>query len=247
MKLKDRTGEIKESKNYGLMKIIEYNGWEDIKVKFKTGSIVKTNYSNFKKGKVRDPSFPILYGIGYVGIGKYKPSIKGKKVVAYTTWVNMFERCYNPYNINKRLGYKNVFICEFFQNFQNFAEWYQENYYELPNEKVDLDKDIIKKGNKVYCPEYCSFVPRSINTLLIKCDKSRGKYPIGVSSHKNTDKYRARLGDKHLGYFSTPIKAFNFYKKEKEKQIKIMADKYKDVLNKKVYNSLMAYKVEITD
>lgn len=244
---KSRIGEIKKSKNYGLMKIIEYHSWEDIKVKFKTGSVIKTNYSNFKKGKVKDPLFPIVCGIGYIGIGKYKPSINGKKVVEYQTWHNMFERCYNPYNINKRLGYQNVFICEFFHNFQNFAKWHKENHYELLDEKVDLDKDIIKKNNKIYSPEYCSFVPQSINKLIIKCGKTRGKYPIGVSSHKNTNGYRARLGNKHLGFFSTQQKAFRAYKKEKEKQIKIMANKYKEVLNKKVYDSLIEYQIEIAD
>jgi len=44
---KDRAGEIRKGK-YGLMKIIEYNSCMDVKVKFKTGSIVKTEYSSFK-------------------------------------------------------------------------------------------------------------------------------------------------------------------------------------------------------
>jgi len=249
-KLKNRTGEIRKG-NYGLMKIIEYNGWEDIKVKFKTGSIVKTNYSNFKKGKIKDPLFPIVCNIGFMGIGKYKAQINGKHTIEYRTWQNMLERCYNPYHINRRLKYQNVIVCEFFQNFQNFAEWHQENYYELVDERIELDKDIIKKGNKIYSPEFCSFVPSSINMLMIKCDKARGKYPIGVSSRKSTKKYYSRLKvngkDKCLGLFSTPKKAFNTYKIAKENHIKIMANKYKDVLDTRVYDSLMDYKVEITD
>lgn len=30
-----------------------------------------------------------------------------------------------------------------------------------------LDKDILLKGNKVYSPETCAFVPAKINSLLI--------------------------------------------------------------------------------
>ena len=90
-----------------------------------------------------------------------------------------------------------------------------------------------------------------INTLIIKKDASRGRYPIGVSFRKNVCKFTSSLSvngkRKFLGYFSTHIKAFNAYKIAKEKHIKIMANKYKDVLNANVYASLMNYEVLITD
>lgn len=37
-----------------------------------------------------------------------------------------------------------------------------------------LDKDILNKGNKVYCPENCIFVPRRINNLFTKSNRVRG-------------------------------------------------------------------------
>ena len=97
----DRTGEIKKSNACGLMKIVEYNGATNIKVQFKTGSIVKTRYSDFKKGAVKDSLFPSVYGVGYVGIGKHKPSINYKNTIEYITWHSMIQRCYDPYYINK--------------------------------------------------------------------------------------------------------------------------------------------------
>ena len=30
------------------------------------------------------------------------------------------------------------------------GKWISENYYEVPGEKMCLDKDILKKGNKIY-------------------------------------------------------------------------------------------------
>ena len=247
----NHTNEIKKSKNCGLMKIIEYNGNRNIKVKFKTGSIIKTQYGAFKKGSVKDPLFPIVYGAGYLGIGKYKSKINGKATIKYDTWHSMIQRCYDPYYINKRLTYQDAAVCKFFLNFQNFAKWHREEYYELIDEKVELDKDIIKKENKIYSPEFCSFVPQSINNLLTKCDKVRGEYPIGVCFEKRSNKYRSQIQingkSKHLGLFSTPTEAFQSYKCAKKKQIKVMANKYKNVLDIRVYDSLMDYNVEITD
>lgn len=249
MKMKNRIGEIRESSNCGLMKIVEYNNSKDIKVKFKTESIVKTNYGNFKNGRVKDPLFPNVLGIGYIGIGKFKTKINNKTTIEYLTWKNILKRCYNPYEINKKLTYQNVTICKEWLNFQTFAKWFRDNYYELIDERIDIDKDIIKRDNKIYSPEYCSFVPQAINNLLVKSDKIRGKYPIGVCFHRN--KYRSQIDingrHKHLGLFSTSIKAFNAYKIAKEKQIKIRANKYKNILDVRVYNSLMKYEVEITD
>ena len=43
-----------------------------------------------------------------------------------------------------------------------------------------IDKDILYKGNKIYCPEKCIFVPFSINSLFTKRQNRRGDYPIGV-------------------------------------------------------------------
>ena len=243
--IQNKTGEIRSS-NYGLMEIIEYNNTRNIKVKFETGSIVKTNYGNFKKRKIKDPLFPIVYEIGYLGIGKFKPSINGKCTIEYQTWHNMLKRCYDSYTINKYQTYQNATVCKEWLNFQNFAEWFHKNYYEIPRGKVELDKDLIKQNNKLYCPKFCSFVPKSINSLLVKKDKSRGKWLIGVC-HTKSNKYTARLKNKHLGTFNTELQAFNVYKRAKEKQIKIMINKYRSYLSPRVYLYLRLYRIKITD
>jgi hypothetical protein len=43
-----------------------------------------------------------------------------------------------------------------------------------------LDKDILYKGNKIYSPDTCVFVPQEINALFVKNDANRGDLPIGV-------------------------------------------------------------------
>jgi hypothetical protein len=77
--------------------------------------------------------------------------------------------------MNKHITYQDVFVCEEWHNFQVFAKWFYENYYKILGEIMNLDKDIIKKGNKIYGPEYCAFVPQTINKLLVKTEMISAK------------------------------------------------------------------------
>ena len=114
-----------------------------------------------------------------------------------------------------------------------------------------LDKDILIKGNKIYSEDTCCFVPAEINSLFIKCDRSRGEYPLGVNYHKATRKFVAQISYRktktHLGLYDTVEDAFKAYKKSKEKLIKSLADKYMDVLDPRVYRAMVEYEVEIGD
>jgi hypothetical protein len=76
----------------------------------------------------------------------------------------------------------------------------------------ELDKDLLKFGNKMYCPQYCVFLPKLVNTFMVDRASQRGDYPIGVGLHKPSGLYRARCGGLsgerfNLGYFKTPEKA----------------------------------------
>ena len=119
-----------------------------------------------------------------------------------------------------------------------------------------LDKDILVKGNKVYSPETCIFVPKTINSLFTKRQNDRGESVIGTSLTQN-GKYRAycslinpKTGKskyEHLGCYETQEKAFEVYKYYKERNIKEVADYYKDKIPQKLYDALYNYEVEITD
>ena len=115
----------------------------------------------------------------------------------------------------------------------------------------ELDKDILQKGNKLYSKETCCFVPHEINLLLTKSNRSRGEYPVGVCFHKPSGKFVAQLAingkRKHLGLFASPEEAFQAYKLAKEAQIKVVAEKWKHLLDEWVFQALMAYEVTIDD
>lgn len=163
----------------------------------------------------------------------------------------MLRRCYSDKYKKQFPTYKTCIACDEWLNFQNFAEWYNQNFYTVKNENMHLDKDILVKGNKIYSPETCIFVPSRINKLFIKGDNFRGKYPIGVTYKSDINKFIARCNTldkrKNLGVFSTEEEAFNKYKTFKEKYIKQVADEYKDYIPDKLYKALYKYEVSIAD
>lgn len=260
-KNEERLGEIRKNKDslggYE-MKIIEYNRNKDIIVEFQDEYKAKVHvcYNDFQNGQVKNPYHPSIYGFGYVGKGKYKVSEDGKNTKAYQIWKDMLKRCYDPYYINKHLTYKDCFVCEEWHCFQNFSEWFYKNYYEIEEQRMELDKDILCKGNKIYSPNTCIFVPRRINLLFCKSDAIRGKYPIGVSWAKANNKFRAQCQildkdgkkkRKGLGYYDASDEAFLAYKTFKENYIKQVADEYKDLIPIELYDVMYKYEVEIND
>ena len=229
------------------MKIIEYKNSTDMTVEFENGYIVKTRYSHFKSGKIENHLHPTLFGVGYLG---EKGSTKSPKEIelnlkkrCYSIWRGMLERCYSKEYHLKKPTYKECSVCEEWHNFQNFAKWYDENYYEIMGEVIHLDKDILVKGNKVYSPETCVFAPCSINVLF-------SDYINKTHIKKNKENYKVLIS-KHnkkviLGYSDTYEEALMIYKNGKESYIKQVADEYKDRIPKKLYNAMYNYKIEIT-
>ena len=116
----------------------------------------------------------------------------------------------------------------------------------------DLDKDLLIKGNKVYSENTCIFIPREINTLLVKRKASRGECLIGVYWSNTSKTFIARVKknkgkSEWLGFFKTELEAFNAYKQAKESFIKEQASNWKDQIDERAYNALMNYTVEIAD
>lgn len=182
----------------------------------------------------------------------YIPFLNSNRMKAGRLWNDMQTRCYNTKLQERFPEYEGCSICDYWlQDKERFFNWVEENYYMIGSEQMDLDKDILVKGNKVYSPETCVFVPHTINTLLLNCRRKRGKYPLGVNYEKGKDKYRAALNidgrNVKLGHFNTPEEAFMEYKRHKEALIIVVADKYKGKIPDKVYEAMMNWKIDIND
>ena len=206
-------------------------------------------FGNILTGRVKNPNKISVYGVGFVGQGQYRISIGGKLTKSCNLWIRMLERAYEKKHKEKQPTYIGCSVFKQWLNFQNFACWVAENYNPETMQGWQLDKDILVKGNKVYSPETCCFVPREINTLFTLRQNKRGDYPIGVTKNLNTFQSNIVMYGKraYLGGFTTPEKAFEKYKTTKEEYIKDVANKWKPQLTETVYEALIKYRVEITD
>ena len=247
----DRTGE-EGYNNFGSKIIIEkYESARDIDVYFPeyNWTCYHTKYLDFKRGSIACPYEPKTLGIGYIGEGLYKSKENKVETKQYRAWYHMLRRCYDTKYKEKHLTYENCSVCEEWLNFQNFAKWFDDNYYEILEEEMNLDKDILVKGNKEYGPNTCVFVPEKINILFIKHDTKRGQCPIGVTRSGNKYQVKCNLNKepKYLGRYDTKEEAFLVYKTFKESAIKQMADQYRDLIPEKLYSAMYEYEVDIND
>ena len=194
----------------------------------------------------------LCYGHGY-NDRKYKSFVDMERLKESYVWGDMLRRCYSEKYHIKYPTYIGCTVSNNFKLYTYFYEWCQ-NQIGFKNEGWHLDKDILIKGNKLYSENNCCFVPSEINNLFLKSYTIRGKYPIGVTYDKTTNKFISQvknnnlsLKNSYLGRYDNPTDAFNIYKKHKEEYIKEVADKYKGLIDGRVYEAMYNYQIEITD
>jgi hypothetical protein len=247
-------GEQNKNKNGTIMTIIEFNKTDNITIQFEDEYkfIKKTTYVNFTRGHVKNPYDKTIYGVACIGYGRWK--VCDKKGIAsqpYSIWHSIISRCYTEYKQNLQPTYIDCSVSKEWLNFQNFADWFEENWYQVDNEKMELDKDILYKGNKIYSAETCIFVPKRINLLLINRKNYRGKTPLGVRQNGFGSFYASSNDEngsmKRLGTYPTKEKAFEIYKNFRENVFKKVADNFKGKIPDRLYDALHNRKIEITD
>lgn len=163
-------------------------------------------------------------------IGK-KEFINGKHEIVwmcpfYQTWVNILHRCYYEKQHLRRPTYKGCSVCEEWFTFSNFKVWMETQDWQ----GKQLDKDLLKEGNKVYSPEYCIFVDPKINTFVTDRGASRGDYMIGVCWHKRAGKFQSNCSNpftskkEYLGLFTNELEAHLAWKHRKHELACMLAD-----------------------
>ena len=231
----DRTGEIWHG-----IEIIAYRKSIDIDIKFPDGTVLyNVDYGNLKNKSIKNPFKPRICDIGYIGTGIYNYA---DNLTAYRTWEGMLRRCYNEKHQNNFPSYKGCSVVKEWHNFQVFAEWFYKNY----KDDFQLDKDLTIIENKVYGPEYCSFIPQDLNKMLTGKRNSDSTTPTGVYPCKNKFKASVHNGLKrvYLGSFENETDAFNSYKIAKESYVKEQANRYMNEISEVIYQNLMNYIVK---
>lgn len=153
--------------------------------------IKEVKFGNLKRGKAKYPYHKLVYGIGYLGVGRYGTTCKGEDTDEYSAWRSMMARCYSSNYHKRRPTYIGCSVDERWHNLQVFAKWYSENYPKIEGVKFDLDKDLLINGNKEYSPEACMFLTKKINSFLTNELSNNTSGYIGVCWHKQIGKWRA--------------------------------------------------------
>ena len=252
---KDCVGKVCKSKSSGDFKIVKYNNARNVEIKFlKTGFEMTVELGSIRKGEVKDPYYPSVFGVGVAGT-KYPPSVNGRNTKEYDLWCSMIQRCYSDKYQKKQPTYEGCEVSNNFKSYEYFHEWCHKQVgfaNDGNGNPFQLDKDLLIKGNKVYSEDSCVFLPREINQLLVKRENMRGKYLIGVHWCNTKKVFVAQVSknkgkSEGLGIFKTEMEAFKAYKKAKEAFVKEQANKWKLQIDPRAYEALMKYQVEITD
>lgn len=108
--------------------------------------------------------------------------------------------------------YENVVICDEWKNdFKSFSEWYYKNLWKC-KEPLQLDKDLLSaKDFKIYSPQTCCLLPRSLNVFLSGKKRNNG-LPVGVVKTKQGYKAQVNFMDFYItDTFDNLEDAKNFY------------------------------------
>ena len=200
----DKKEVIKALKVKGIEFVDEYRG-VDTKVKLR---MVDYGWEfDSRPSGVMANSFSIASRLKF-DRGFYDSPIKTKNNPLYPFWASMFQRCYSS-NLHKRLPtYKDCTADRKWWLYSSFEKW---ALHQGDITGKNLDKDLLKLGNKVYSEDNCLFISHKINTLFQESTLGRGKYLTGVHWSKQKKKFTAvikRHGKaEHLGFFDTEIQA----------------------------------------
>lgn len=176
----------------------------------------------------------LVYGVG-VNDATYETqssSFGGRaswKCPFYRKWSAMLERCYSAKFKEGNKAYEGCSVCDEWLKFSNFKRWMETQDWQGKH----LDKDLISRGNKIYCPEKCCFVDSKLNSFLTERSAKRGQFMLGVSVDKETGKFKAECSNiifagsckgKNLGRFTDEKEAHLAWKSRKHEIACKLAD-----------------------
>ncbi|ANM46142.1 hypothetical protein BELINDA_216 [Bacillus phage Belinda] len=213
-------------------------------VKTNDGFTTEIKSTTVKSRGVYHPLDKTVRGVGFLGFGPYVTVINYETTPQYKAWSGMIERVYSDTFHKIQPSYKGCTMHEAWHNFQVFARWFDENSYTIEGERVDIDKDILIKGNKHYGPDTVLFVPQRINAVFVNSAKAAGVR----SKLTNTGKYIAhiRINNKaiNLGAYETYEEARAVYMAAKRKAVTEKIETYKGIIPDNVYTKLINYQLE---
>jgi len=161
---------------------------------------------------------------------------------SYTRWVNMMDRCYGD---SVTETYRDVRVCKEWKDFDTFHEWHKEN--NDPNRKLELDKDLLVFGNKLYSPDACVLVPKELNMLIVipRVEKQRTL----PGTYKTAFNYGASCNGIKLGFYDTEEEAHRAWQMDMIRQLLVWSKVYEETnprLSSALLNRFRAVKQDVS-
>ena len=174
--------------------------------------------------------------------------MKTNKSKSREVWKSMKARCSKTSSFLKKYPtYKDCKICDEWKDFEVFNKWFNENYIE----GNEMDKDLLKNENKLYCPEYCCFVPSKLNLIIGRKNNKKRGLPMGVYLERSSSSYVPQMNingkSNSLGSFKDMNLAAMAYKMAKELEVKRVAKDFfiKRRIDERVYFSLLSWEHDV--
>lgn len=212
VKVGDRMNQGSGRHNYGIAEVLEIK--RDIvncnnhtysvyllKVRFdNTGKERWCTSGGFLRGEVKDFFAPVVFGKGYLGEIGYNKNIQVNKLLDYSHWKKMLQRTTEVGRCSSSTAdvsrYEDVICSDDFYNFSKFHEFWEKQsnledllyYFNNVDKKIgiNLDKDILVRGNRIYSSETCCIVPTCINMAVVtRKSNENSNYPCCVYLHQS--------------------------------------------------------------
>lgn len=146
-----------------------------------------------------------------IGVNDLKGQAGSDQCPIIKTWRNMIVRCYSGKYQANQPTYENKTVSDDWLFSSKFKEWMSGQVWQ----GLELDKDVLVKGNTTYSSETCVFIPKRLNNVLTNVSYKGGDFPLGVTKkldqpRKKPFVARVRFNtgkSKILGHFSSPEEA----------------------------------------
>lgn len=161
--------------------------------------------------------------------------VNGKKKIVwrcpfYRDWTAMIMRCYSSQFHERNPTYIGCSVDPEWLVFSVFKRWMESQLWE----GMQLDKDVLAPGNRVYSPDTCAFISGALNRFTNDVRSARGELPIGVLPCSKEGRFLAHCrnpftGKKEwLGKFSCAQSAHDAWRARKHEHACTYADQQAD-------------------
>lgn len=142
----------------------------------------------------------------------------------FKTYKAMMARAYSEVFHKRHPSYKDCSVHPDWHTFMTFKSWMETKDWQ----GKQLDKDLLKPGNKVYGPDTCCFIDKEVNQFIQHAygDGSGSLYGVCFCSH--TPRPKCQYASKHIGYFDTQEEAHEVWRLMKHENACKLADKQSD-------------------